>query len=131
MEVHPEGAEHRQFATPRRAPGPAPSSVLDLARRAVDAGMVAERYLLPTRVECYAGGRADEVPRALWVDGERQVVTEVVDRWYQASPDRAATTFEYFRVQTSDGRLHLLRHEMVGTVWYLVEPLGRTRRSLS
>lgn len=84
---------------------------------------MAESYLLPTRVECYAGSRADEEPRAIWVEGARRLVTEVVDRWYQGAVDRSVPTAEYFRVRTEDGELRLIRHEVEARSWYLVERL--------
>jgi hypothetical protein len=34
------------------------------------------------RVECYAGSRADERPRAIEIAGRRLAVREVLDGWY-------------------------------------------------
>ncbi len=39
--------------------------------------------MIPIRVECYSGYRADEQPRAVHLAGERLEVDDVVDRWYQ------------------------------------------------
>jgi hypothetical protein len=42
---------------------------------------MAERRLLSLNVECYAGHRAEQTPRAL-IPGDRRIaVTEVLDAW--------------------------------------------------
>lgn len=87
-----------------------------------------ESYLLPARVECYAGSRAEEEPRAVWVEGLRLEVAEVVDRWYQGSAEPASPAVAYFRVRTADGEIRLLRHDEASRAWYLVE---RARQSNS
>ncbi|OHD21666.1 MAG: hypothetical protein A2Y38_01700, partial [Spirochaetes bacterium GWB1_59_5] len=68
-----------------------------------------DSYLVPTRVECYSGSRADEMPRAVWVDGVRHEVREVVDRWYHGSSDPTAQAAEYFRLRTDGEKLLLIR----------------------
>lgn len=85
-------------------------------------------YLLPTCVECYAGSRAEETPRAVWLGGARVEIREVVDRWYQGHQDPEMPAAEYLRVRTADGELRLLRHELSPHAWYLVVP-EKTNRS--
>ena len=64
------------------------------------------------RVECYAGYRGDEAPRAL-VIGERRIeVMEVLDRWL--APDH-----RYFKVRGSDGDAYLVRHDVRTDRWEL------------
>lgn len=64
------------------------------------------------RVECYAGHRGEETPRAL-VIGERRVgVVEVLDRWL--APDH-----RYFRVMGDDGDLYIVRQDTLSGVWEL------------
>ena len=41
---------------------------------------------MEVRVECYAGHRGEETPRALAFDGRRVEVAEVLDSWL--SPDQ-------------------------------------------
>lgn len=79
-------------------------------------------YLLPTRVECYAGSREDEAPRALWLDEERLEIAEVIDHWYQSSVDPRLPSAEYFKVLTVGGERHLLRLDLPSRAWYLVLP---------
>ena len=54
------------------------------------------------RVECYAGGKADERPVRFQLGDRVFVVEAVVDRWY--GPDDA-----YFKVRADDGNLYILR----------------------
>lgn len=81
------------------------------------------------RVECYAGARADEEPRAVHLSeggGEgaavRRLVLAVERRWIE--PDAA-----FFRVRLEGGRGCLLRHDRRTDAWELVEvspsPAGR------
>ena len=39
--------------------------------------------LVPIRVECYAGAKADETPRRVTLDERIVELGEVLDRWYQ------------------------------------------------
>jgi len=54
------------------------------------------------RVECYAGGKADERPVRFQLGDRVFVIEAVVDRWY--GPDDA-----YFKVRADDGNLYILR----------------------
>ena len=54
------------------------------------------------RVECYAGGRADERPIRFRLDDHAYMVEEVLDQWY--GPDDA-----FFKVRADDGNLYILR----------------------
>ncbi|HEX6212418.1 MAG TPA: hypothetical protein VF136_16680 [Methylomirabilota bacterium] len=64
------------------------------------------------RVECYAGHRGEETPRAL-VLGERRIeVTEVLDRWL--GPDH-----RYFKLRGHDGDTYIVRHDISSGAWEL------------
>lgn len=63
------------------------------------------------RVECYAGYRADEEPRALDL-GERRIrVDRILERWID--PD-----YRYFKVQ-AEGRTLILRRQDASGEWEL------------
>ena len=63
-------------------------------------------------VECYAGYRADEVPRAFTL-GERQFeVVSILDRWL--SPDH-----RYFKIKADDGNTYILRQDTATGDWTL------------
>lgn len=71
------------------------------------------------KVECYAGYRGDEEPRAFAL-GERHLdVQAILDRWL--APDH-----RYFKVAASDGDTYILRHDDATGEW----TLGAYRRGI-
>lgn len=56
------------------------------------------------RVECYAGYRGAEEPRAFWLGERRLDVLAIEDRWL-------APEGRWFRVAASDGNTYVLRHD--------------------
>jgi hypothetical protein len=73
---------------------------------------------IPIRVECHAGCRAEESPRALHWGGRRMEVLEILDRWYQGALDPRTPPADYFKVRTEDG-VHLIKYEPARGVWFL------------
>ncbi|MCC7181279.1 MAG: hypothetical protein IT177_23075 [Acidobacteria bacterium] len=63
-------------------------------------------------VECYAGYRGEQEPRAFVLGERRLEVMAVADRW--AGPD-----YRYFRVTASDGHTYVLRHDERRDEWTL------------
>jgi hypothetical protein len=63
-------------------------------------------------VECYAGHRGEETPRAIVIGSRRIAVTEVLDRWL--APDH-----RYFKLQGDDGDVYIVRHNTIADVWEL------------
>ncbi|TMG88043.1 MAG: hypothetical protein E6H76_10675 [Betaproteobacteria bacterium] len=62
------------------------------------------------RVQCYAGHRGEEEPRAFDL-GERHLeVIEIIDRWL--APDH-----RYFKVCAGDGNVYILRHDELAGEW--------------
>lgn len=64
------------------------------------------------RVECYAGYRGEQEPRAFWLGERRIAAVEILDRWM--APDR-----RYFRVRGDDGHVYILRSDEVKSEWTL------------
>lgn len=64
------------------------------------------------RVECYAGHRGEETPRAVIIDERRVDVVEILDRWL--APDH-----RYFKLKGSDGDVYILRHDCASDAWEL------------
>jgi len=64
------------------------------------------------RVECYAGYRGEEEPRAFTLGETRFTVMEILDRWI-------APEHRYFKVRASDGRALVLRHDVASGEWEL------------
>ena len=63
-------------------------------------------------VECYAGHRGEQEPRAFLLDDRRIAVLEIADRWL--SPDH-----RYFKVRADDGGTYILRHDERAERWDL------------
>jgi hypothetical protein len=63
-------------------------------------------------VECYAGYRAEEAPRALRIGERRLTVVEVIDRWL--GPDH-----RYFKVRGDDGVTYIVRYDEHRDEWDL------------
>jgi len=63
-------------------------------------------------VECYAGHRGEEEPRAFYLHERRVTVIDIIDRWL--SPDH-----RYFKVRAEDGGTYILRHDESSGQWDL------------
>jgi len=64
------------------------------------------------RVECYAGYRGEQEPRAFWLGERRLEALEILDRWL--APDH-----RYFKVKADDGNLYILRYDEACGEWDL------------
>jgi hypothetical protein len=64
------------------------------------------------RVECYAGHRGEETPRAIYLDGRKVTVEEVLDAWL--APDH-----RYFKLRGDDGDVYIVRHDTQADSWEL------------
>jgi hypothetical protein len=64
------------------------------------------------RVECYAGYRGEQEPRAFWLGERRLAVRDLVDRWF-------APTKRWFKVEADDGNTYVLRHDETSGEWDL------------
>lgn len=71
------------------------------------------------KVECYAGYRGDEEPRAFALGERRLEIHAILDRWL--APDH-----RYFKVAASDGDTYILRHDQATGEW----TLGAYRRGI-
>jgi hypothetical protein len=68
--------------------------------------------LLSITVECHAGYRGEQTPRAFWLGERRIEVAEVVDCWL-------APEHRYFKVTGADAHTYILRHEVEQDRWEL------------
>ena len=69
-------------------------------------------------VECYAGHRGEEEPRAFTLGETRFDVQAIEDRWLH--PEH-----RYFKVLVGDGRRFVLRHDIASDDWELAALVGR------
>jgi hypothetical protein len=75
--------------------------------------------LIPIKVVCYAGAKADETPRRFIRQGQTIEVGEVLDRWYQVESKPEWPRADYFKVRDVDEREYLLKHDLETDEWYL------------
>ena len=64
-------------------------------------------------VECHAGYRGEDTPRALTIGDRQVVVDEILDRWL--APDH-----RYFKVKGDDGDVYLVRQDTASGAWELI-----------
>jgi hypothetical protein len=76
---------------------------------------------LTIRVECYAGYRGEQEPRAFTLGERRFAVVEIVDRWLDPR-------HRYFKVKVDDGRRFILRHDAGSGEWELAALVGEERK---
>jgi hypothetical protein len=69
------------------------------------------------RVECYAGYRGEQEPRAFLLGERRLEVRELLDRWLD-------TAHRYFKVRVDDGQIFILRHDEGTGEWELAALVG-------
>jgi hypothetical protein len=62
------------------------------------------------RVECYAGWRGEQEPRAFHLGERRLEVEAILDRWN-------APGQRWFKVKASDGNSYILRHDEARGAW--------------
>lgn len=63
-------------------------------------------------VDCYAGYRDEQTPRAISIAGQRIGVDEVIDQWL--APDH-----RYFKLRGADGNTYIVRHDSPADAWEL------------
>jgi len=77
--------------------------------------------VLQVQVECYAGHRGDEIPRAVVIGDRRVTVVDMLDRWL--GPDH-----RYFKFTGDDGDAYIIRHDAGADVWELTMFGARSRQ---
>lgn len=71
-----------------------------------------DERLLIVGVECYAGHRGEQTPRALILGDRRIVVAAVLDACL--APD-----YRYFKLRGADDNTYLVRHDERSNTWEL------------
>ncbi len=75
--------------------------------------------MIPVRVECHAGYKADEYPKSFILGEKRYEILEILDRWYQSDSSPEWPVSNYFKVNTGRGGPHILKHDLEKDRWYL------------
>jgi len=74
-------------------------------------------------VESYAGYQGEESPRAFSHFGQKHVVSEILDRWYEESRKTPADRYNYFKVRSTNGQIFLIRYSPGFQTWALCRHL--------
>lgn len=75
--------------------------------------------LIPVKVECHSGYRADEYPVNFYWDNIRFEIIEILDRWYEGGQNPEFPVANYFKVSSANERIYILKHESIADKWYL------------
>ena len=75
--------------------------------------------LIPIKVRCHAGYKADEYPERFFWEERWIEVQEIVDRCYQGDRDPEWPIADYFKVTDADGRSYMLKHDRGSDEWFL------------
>ena len=84
--------------------------------------VISSMFLEAVDIECYDGYKAHERPTAFTFEGRRREVAEVIDRWYEGSPQAGGPALDYFKVRTGEGKVFLLRYNALFDSWAVVLP---------
>lgn len=68
--------------------------------------------MMTIQVQCYAGYRGEQEPRAFRLGEQPLDVVTIADRWL-------APAYRYFKVVASDGNTYVLRHDEHSGEWTL------------
>lgn len=84
--------------------------------------------LIPIKVECHSGYKADEYPVCFYWANVKHEITEISDRWYQIPDTKNWPAANYFKVRTASKTEYIIKHELKNDLWFLVtsdEPIFR------
>ena len=75
--------------------------------------------LLPVKVICHSGYKADEYPVHFIWNNTWYEIKEILDRWYQGDRNPDFPVADYFKVNSADGKIFILKHEIKSGKWFL------------
>ena len=81
------------------------------------------------RVDCYAGYKGEETPRAFVYQEKRYEILEIIDRWYEGGLDPQDLRHDYFKVKTTDKEIFLIRYTPRFDGWTLCRQMPAPRFS--
>ena len=77
--------------------------------------------MIQIKVECFAGYKADEYPKYIFLENNRFEIYEIKDRWYQTTSSPEGPVSNYFKVATTCGQEFIIKHELENDEWYLCQ----------
>ena len=78
-----------------------------------------ELKLIPVRVECHSGYKADEYPKCFCRNNERFEIVAITDRWYQGENNPEFPVSNYYKVVTENGESYILKQDLKKDSWSL------------
>jgi hypothetical protein len=75
--------------------------------------------LIPIKVECHSGYKADEYPKCFYRNSDKFEIQEITDRWYQGDRNPEYPVSNYFKVDTTCGKQYIIKHDLESDQWYL------------
>jgi hypothetical protein len=75
--------------------------------------------LIPIKVECYSGYKADEYPQCFYWNNDKYKILEIIDRWYQGDRDPSWSVSNYFKVETDSGGPYIIKYDLENNEWFL------------
>jgi hypothetical protein len=75
--------------------------------------------LIPIKVECHSGFKADEYPKCFYCNNDKFEIREIADRWYQSDNNPEWPVSNYFKVNTTDGKQYIVKHDLESDKWFL------------
>jgi len=76
--------------------------------------------LLPIKIECHSGYKADEYPVCFYLENVKCEIKEITDRWYQTDPSPGLPVADYFKVRIAGNLEYIIKHELFSDKWFLV-----------
>ncbi len=71
-------------------------------------------------MECYAGYKANETPRAFIYQERRYNILEIIDRWYEGGRKPGMPQLTSYKVKTEDNRQYIIRYNYMSDTWALM-----------
>jgi hypothetical protein len=77
--------------------------------------------LIPIKVECHSGFKAEEYPKYFTLNNDRFEIHQVMDRWYQGETNPEYPVSNYFKVETTLFEQYIIKHDLESDRWYLCQ----------
>ncbi len=77
--------------------------------------------LIPIKVECHSGYKADEYPKSFYLDNCKHEIEEITDRWYQGDNNPEYPVSNYFKVVSTNGQQYIIKHNLESDTWHLCQ----------
>jgi len=98
-----------------------PESLVNLNRRSSKTFVVKKMVkLIPIKIECHSGYKADEYPVCFYYEDNKYEIREITDRWYQSDWNPQWPRADYFKVLTASLKQYIIKHDLENDLWYIV-----------